>query len=280
MAAIVDSEAWRDFFAAYRNLPELWNVNCPDYKSRDKKRKSWPLLLEKYKAIDKDASLDGLKSKLNNIRYCYRRELRKVQKSERAGASFDAVHVPTLWYFSLLDFVKSQEVAFIAAESDDDDSTSFSIPPSKKKCPNFKEQILLQEIDPLDFPRNQPSPMSPSPIIPSSNTRDDAAVYAEGWAYTYRKLSLEQQLKAKKAIDEILLLGILGKLTFNSVDFTAALSPFEHSPSAVAQPQQVARPSSSAYTTSSNCNINQPKLEIYDNGELLWVTTPVTWVKI
>lgn len=266
MTAIVDSEAWREFFATYQMLPELWNMNCAEFKNRDKKRQCWPVLLEKYKAIDPNASLEGLKSKLNNIRYCYRRELRKIMRSEKNGASLDDVYVPQLWYFNLLHFLKEQEISFITAESDEDDSASFSFPPSKKKCPNPKQQVLFQEIDPLDVPQSQSGLMAPS-----FNDRDDAAVYADGWSYLYRKLSVDQQLKAKKAIDEILLLGVLGKLTFNSIDFSAALSTrIEQSPYPAVQPQQVAYPSSSAYIpANTGGNISHPKIEIYDNGEIL-----------
>lgn len=274
MTAIVDSEAWRELFATYQMLPELWNMNCEGYKNREKKRQSWLVLLEKYKAIDPNASVEILKPKLNNIRYCYRRELRKIMRSEKNGATSDEVYVPQLWYFNLLSFIKEQELSIITAESEDDENTSFSSypPPSKKKCPTFKQQGSFQELDLSSaLVLGQPSPMMPSSL---GSDQDDATVYAEGWAYQYRKLTVDQQLKAKKAIDEILLLGVLGKLTFNSVDFAAALSPFQQSPrpASAAQPQQVACPSSSAYTShhhSGNYNITHPKIEIYDNGEIL-----------
>lgn len=51
----------------------------------------------------------------------------------------------------------------------------------------------------------------------SLNTRDEAAVFAEGWAISYRKLDEKNKLLAKKAIEEILVLGQLNKLDFNSV---------------------------------------------------------------
>ena len=48
-------------------------------------------------------------------------------------------------------------------------------------------------------------------------SRDDAAIYAEAWACSYRKLSEEQKFYAKKACDEIFVLGQLEKLTLNTV---------------------------------------------------------------
>lgn len=47
--------------------------------------------------------------------------------------------------------------------------------------------------------------------------RDEAAIYADAWAVSYRKMNVEQRLYAKKAIEEILILGQLGQLTLNSV---------------------------------------------------------------
>lgn len=48
--------------------------------------------------------------------------------------------------------------------------------------------------------------------------KDDAAIFAESWAVSYRKLSPTQQLFAKKAIDEILILGQLNLLNLNTVN--------------------------------------------------------------
>ncbi|XP_049313482.1 uncharacterized protein LOC105232691 isoform X2 [Bactrocera dorsalis] len=47
--------------------------------------------------------------------------------------------------------------------------------------------------------------------------RDDADVFSESWAVLFRKLSAEQQIYAKRAIDEILVHGQLGNLDLNSV---------------------------------------------------------------
>lgn len=46
--------------------------------------------------------------------------------------------------------------------------------------------------------------------------KDEASIFAEGWACVYRKLTDEQRLYAKKIIDETLLLAQLNKLRINS----------------------------------------------------------------
>ena len=55
-------------------------------------------------------------------------------------------------------------------------------------------------------------------------SKDDASVFAESWATSYRKLSPTQQIYAKKAIEEILVLGQLDLLSLHSVN-----TPFSNS---------------------------------------------------
>jgi len=62
------------------------------------------------------------------------------------------------------------------------------------------------------------SQMMPPPLHnPNHNSRDEASIFAEGWAISYRKLDERNRLLAKKAIEEILVLGQLNQLEFNSV---------------------------------------------------------------
>ncbi|EDX00646.2 uncharacterized protein Dyak_GE14589, partial [Drosophila yakuba] len=46
---------------------------------------------------------------------------------------------------------------------------------------------------------------------------EESNVYAQTWSLEYRKLSEDQKFYAKKAIDEILVLGRLRRLTLNTV---------------------------------------------------------------
>ena len=52
----------------------------------------------------------------------------------------------------------------------------------------------------------------------SKKERDEADIYAESWAHAYRKLTESQKLYAKKACDDIFILGQLRKLHFNTVN--------------------------------------------------------------
>ncbi|XP_065362222.1 uncharacterized protein LOC135955534 [Calliphora vicina] len=52
---------------------------------------------------------------------------------------------------------------------------------------------------------------------------DEAAIYGQSWACGFRKLSPQQKLFAKKAIDEILILGQLNALKLNTVQMNGNL---------------------------------------------------------
>lgn len=54
---------------------------------------------------------------------------------------------------------------------------------------------------------------------------NDGDIYARSWALSFNKLCEEQKLYAKKAIDDILLLGQLNKLTLNVVPSISSISP-------------------------------------------------------
>lgn len=57
----------------------------------------------------------------------------------------------------------------------------------------------------------------------SSILTDEAGIYGQSWACGFRKLTPQQRLFAKKAIDEILILGQLKALKFNTVPINANL---------------------------------------------------------
>lgn len=109
MSNIPNIPIWVEFFETFRELPELWKVKSEVYKDRNKKKIAMEKLLNVYKEIDPEANNDSLKKRLTNIRTCYRRELKKVEKGEKSGAGADDEYVPNLWYFAMLDFLRDQE---------------------------------------------------------------------------------------------------------------------------------------------------------------------------
>lgn len=83
-------------------------------------------------------------------------------------------------------------------------------------------------------------------------TKDDASVYAESWATSYRKLSGAQKIFAKKAIEEILVLGQLDQLSLNSIQ--APSSPCYSSRTSTPSLQYSLSSSPVDYTIPSNTN--------------------------
>lgn len=59
--------------------------------------------------------------------------------------------------------------------------------------------------------------------LSSMKSLDEASIYGQSWACGFRKLSAEQKLYAKKAIDEILILGQLNSLKLQTVPMNTTL---------------------------------------------------------
>ncbi|KAL4083623.1 hypothetical protein QTP88_028939 [Uroleucon formosanum] len=50
-----------------------------------------------------------VKNKIDSMRGCFRKELKKIKDSQRSGAGEEDVYIPHLWYFKNLMFLKDQE---------------------------------------------------------------------------------------------------------------------------------------------------------------------------
>ena len=96
------------FIDEYHNLPVLWKVKSKEYSGKALKDGGYDTLLFKYREWHNDATKDDLKKKLNSMKTCFRRELKKLHCSEsEAGA--DDVDEPSLWCFDALIFLEDQE---------------------------------------------------------------------------------------------------------------------------------------------------------------------------
>lgn len=110
MSAIPQTHRWIEFFKLYHDLPALWKVMDDVYKNKRLKKQAYEQLLECYQRIDPKANVDSMRRKMNGIRTCYRRELRKVERSEKAAKSANDIYVPHLWYFNELFFLRGNEI--------------------------------------------------------------------------------------------------------------------------------------------------------------------------
>ncbi|KAH8301944.1 hypothetical protein KR044_001002 [Drosophila immigrans] len=229
MSAVPKTDEWMEFFRVYGRLPALWKVSDDVYKNKWAKKSAYARLLKTYQKIYPEANVDSMRRKMNGIRACFRRELRKVERSELAAKYKEDVYVPHLWYYKELIFLRhdirdisfetvedTSDMLWDKEESDSDEDEEDPMMDDKQD----KKDIISRNLTPLSTvcqdpiaptaPRVEPQPMDPQ-------ARDEASIFAEGWALSYRKLDEQNRLLAKKAIEEILVLGQLNKLKFNSV---------------------------------------------------------------
>ncbi|EDW18515.1 uncharacterized protein LOC6582336 [Drosophila mojavensis] len=230
MTAIPQTDRWQDFFDTYRQLPALWRVSDEQYKNQKQRKAAYEKLLQCYKKIDGKANMDTMRRKINGIRTCFRRELRKVEYNEE----MNKVYVPHLWYFNELTFLCDEVGKATGTEitdgiwdkpdesmnefKDDEDMDHWS-ESETKVFDHVLPTSSGSPVEPAQLEQTSPAEqLQPLRMCSVSHcSRDEAAIYAEGWATSYRKLDEKNKLLAKKAIEEILVLGQLNKLEFNSV---------------------------------------------------------------
>lgn len=104
-----DQEVIKEFILNLEVLPEIWDSSSKYYKNLIKKGEALQKLLEIYKKIKSDATIDDVKKKINILRSNYRKELKKILTSKRSGASSDDVYKPKSWVFHLLHFINKTE---------------------------------------------------------------------------------------------------------------------------------------------------------------------------
>ncbi|KAL4085210.1 hypothetical protein QTP88_027069 [Uroleucon formosanum] len=71
---------------------------------------SYDELVDLCKTVYPEANRDFVVKKIQSFRGSFRKELKKVEDSKRSGRSADEVHIPTLWYYHLLEFTVDQEL--------------------------------------------------------------------------------------------------------------------------------------------------------------------------
>ncbi|XP_076033981.1 uncharacterized protein LOC143020919 [Oratosquilla oratoria] len=225
MASVRDTQKfWREFLELYRGLPALWKVKSDDYKNRQLKGECYNTLVEKLKEIDPSATRGMVTKKINAFRSNYRRELKKVLESEQSGAGADDVYKPSLWYFKDLKFLWDQDrVSIIDNEKEEnchedslDDPEPDPYHDDGSLEPEQKEAISLNKKIKTDVEAKRSELLSLSCSL--LDRCDDAVdVLAKSWAQEFRNLSEDQQIYARKGINDILFEGRLGTLHRHSV---------------------------------------------------------------
>lgn len=102
------------FIENYRELPILWDVTLKQYSDKNKRNQAYEKLLAIYKQINKNATIQDVKRKINSLRTNYRKERKKVEGSQKSGAGTDEIYEPKCWTFKELSFLNESSVSYVA----------------------------------------------------------------------------------------------------------------------------------------------------------------------
>ncbi|KAK5648116.1 hypothetical protein RI129_003008 [Pyrocoelia pectoralis] len=199
----------------YHSLPALRNIKSKDYSNRIKKNEQYNNLLRKYREYYPDADKAQLVKKFNSLRTNFRKELKRIKDSEKSGAGTDDIIEPTLWYFEEMKFLVGQE----------EPSTSQStIQIQTHKVVRMISTICIN----LQRKNNEPPQKKRRNVDESAELISLAQKHlqepqsefdkiASAWAVELQKMKPQQQLFAKKAINDILFEGQMGSLHRDSI---------------------------------------------------------------
>ncbi|XP_034479738.1 tRNA-specific adenosine deaminase 1 isoform X2 [Drosophila innubila] len=94
-----EKEVMEEFISCYRHFSALWDNGSMDYLSKKKKEPGYQELLKILRRVNRGASVQDVKRKINSLRCCYRREIKKIRMSYNT-------YEPRLWWFHMMDFLK------------------------------------------------------------------------------------------------------------------------------------------------------------------------------
>lgn len=216
-----EKEFIAEFIEVYRGLPALWDVKCKDYTNRAKKGKQYDVLIEKYREKYPDAEKQEVVKKVNSLRTNFRKELKRIRDADRSGAGAEDVE-PTLWYFDEMKFLVTQETLTASISTMD---ISQDVHDNEDRGDANETRAVDDESRQKNRKRKAPDPTEELVKLASKRLQqpqDDSDVVAAAWAVELRKMDPQQQLFAKKAINEILFEGQMGTLHRSSVEINVS----------------------------------------------------------
>lgn len=100
------------FIEQYRSHECTWRVKCKAYHNREMRDTAYKELLDFVRKFDPDATKDTITKKINNLRCSFRKEYKKVQRSQKSKMITGQLYVPKLWYYNELLFLLNQEETY------------------------------------------------------------------------------------------------------------------------------------------------------------------------
>lgn len=99
----------QQFIDLYETLPELWNPKNLAYIDKNKRNQALDKLLNICKKVNKNATREDVRKKINTLRSNYKKEMNKIIASKSSGARPEDVYKPTSWTFYALKFLHNTE---------------------------------------------------------------------------------------------------------------------------------------------------------------------------
>ncbi|XP_069675786.1 uncharacterized protein [Periplaneta americana] len=107
---LMSREFIAEFIDLYRQHDCLWKIKSRDYSNKQKKSAAYNILVRKLKEVYPQANKETVVKKVNSLRTCFRKELKKYNASLTSGSGTEDVQKPNLWYFDKLLFLTDQEM--------------------------------------------------------------------------------------------------------------------------------------------------------------------------
>ncbi|KAJ8937932.1 hypothetical protein NQ318_005539 [Aromia moschata] len=80
------------FISVYRENPCLWQIKCKEYTNENLKARAYDNLVTYCKSNGySNVNRDFVMKKIENLRGCFRKEMRKVESSKTTGTGSDDI---------------------------------------------------------------------------------------------------------------------------------------------------------------------------------------------
>ncbi|KQS30426.1 uncharacterized protein LOC6551234 isoform X3 [Drosophila erecta] len=160
-------EVMEEFISCYQHFTALWDSSSPDYLSKQKKEPGYQELLKILRRVNGGCSVQDVKRKINSLRCCYRREIKKVQTSDNG-------YQPRLWWFHMMDFLKPvlniQSPVRVKSESLDDETSIQEVDMIAETFQNEEDVLRLNavvdgDVEPETEPDHDPEAENMGPEV-------------------------------------------------------------------------------------------------------------------
>ncbi|XP_017492029.1 PREDICTED: uncharacterized protein LOC108380168 [Rhagoletis zephyria] len=212
--SLVDKSEERAFIISclkvYKALPALWNPRSPGYRNKVTKNTSYEFLVNKFRERYPDISRKGVTKKINALRTNFRKELKSMVLECRKNSK--------LWYFDEIKFligdVATKEQKF-ELEYHDEQPINIEVLEEDDSSAPTEEYTHIERTEYKALPKTS-NISNPKPL------GEYELKLAETWAMELQKMTPEQQIYAKKAINDIIYEGQLGNLHRDSGNIYAS----------------------------------------------------------